>query len=104
MSIKVELDKLAEALADFTFAYLITVSDDHQAHTVAVDPVLRDGVLDVSPARTTTRRNLATRDGVTLLWPPAETDDHTLIVDGRGEIAGDVLHVVPERAVLHRKA
>ena len=38
MSVKVDLDKLAEALADFTFAYLITVGDDYRAHTVAVEP------------------------------------------------------------------
>ncbi|MDF2825563.1 MAG: hypothetical protein K0R68_2971, partial [Mycobacterium sp.] len=39
MSVKVDLDGLAEVLADFAFAYLITVGDDHRAHTVAVDPV-----------------------------------------------------------------
>jgi hypothetical protein len=38
MSVKVDLDQLADALADFTFAYLITVGDDHRAHTVAVAP------------------------------------------------------------------
>ena len=47
MSVKVDLDKLADALADFTFAYLITVGDDYRAHTVAVEPVLTDGHLDV---------------------------------------------------------
>ena len=40
MSVKVDLDRLADALADFTFAYLITVGDDYRAHSVAVDPVL----------------------------------------------------------------
>ena len=104
MSVKVDLDGLAAVLADFTFAYLITVSDDHQAHTLAVDPVLADGTFDLGPARTTTRRNLAVRNGVTLLWPPTDTDGYTLIVDGRGEISEDTLRVVPERAVLHRKA
>ena len=47
MSVKVDLDQLAEALADFTFAYLVTVDDGHRAHAVAVDPVLADGVIDV---------------------------------------------------------
>ena len=36
MSVKVDLDTLAEALADFSFAYLVTVGDDYRAHTVAV--------------------------------------------------------------------
>ncbi|CAN5629016.1 hypothetical protein BH11ACT6_BH11ACT6_52980 [soil metagenome] len=104
MSVKVDLDQLADVLADFTFAYLITVSDEHRAHTLAVDPVLRDGTLEVSSVRTSTRRNLSRRDVVTLLWPPRVADGYTLIIDGHGKIDGDVLHVVPEHAVLHRKA
>ncbi|MGB3483239.1 MAG: pyridoxamine 5'-phosphate oxidase family protein [Mycobacterium sp.] len=103
MSVKVDLDQLAEALSDFTFAYLITVGDDHRAHTVAVDPVLVDGSFELGSVGNSTRRNLTDRDGVTLLWPLQETDGYTLIVDGRGEL-GDTLRVVPQRAVLHRKA
>ena len=38
MSVKVDLDQLAGALADFTFAYLVTVGDDYHAHIVAVEP------------------------------------------------------------------
>ena len=45
MSVKVELDRLAEALADFAFGYLITVGDDYRAHTVAVDAVLTEVLL-----------------------------------------------------------
>lgn len=104
MTVKVDLEQLAEVLADFTFAYLITVSDEHHAHTLAVDPVLRDGTLEISSVRTSTRRNLSRRSGVTLLWPPRVADGYTLIIDGHGEIDGDVLRVVPEHAVLHRKA
>lgn len=104
MSVKVDLDKLGATLADYAFAYLITVSDDHQAHTVAVDPVLTDGVFEFGPARNSTRRNLADHTGVTLLWPPLTPDGLTLIVDGHGAVIDDVLRVVPERAVLHRKA
>ena len=36
MSVKVDLDQLA----DFAFAYLVTVGDDDRAHTMAVEPVL----------------------------------------------------------------
>ena len=106
MSVQVDLDKLAEVLADFTFAYLITVSDDHRAHTVAVDPVLAGGIFDVGPVGRTTFRNLADRDGVTLLWPPRASRGYTLIVDGRGLISGDdaPLQIVPSHAVLHRKS
>lgn len=106
MSVKVDLDQLAAALEDFTFAYLVTVGDDYRAHTVAVEPVFADGVINVGPVGGGTRRNLAQHDGVTLVWPPSQPGDYTLIVDGRGHPTdGDAaLQIVPSRAVLHRKA
>ena len=104
MSIKVDLDQLADALADFTFAYLITVGDDYRAHTVAVQPVLSDGVVDVGSIGNTTRRNVSQHDGVTLVWPPSQPGGYTLIVDGVGQASDDALRVEPTRAVLHRPA
>ncbi|MDT4974475.1 MAG: hypothetical protein QOG98_233 [Pseudonocardiales bacterium] len=106
MSVKVDLDQLAAALEDFTFAYLVTVGDDYRAHTVAVEPGFADGVINVGPVGGGTRRNLAQHDGVTLVWPPSQPGDYTLIVDGRGHATdGDAaLQIVPSRAVLHRKA
>lgn len=104
MSVKVDLDQLAGALAGFTFAYLITVADDFRAHTVAVDPVLADGVLDVGSVGNSTRRNASQHPDVTLVWPPREPGGYTLIVDGQGEVSDDGLRVVPSHAVLHRKA
>jgi hypothetical protein len=104
MSVKVDLDQLASALADFTFAYLITVGDDYRAHTVAVEPVLADGIFDVGTIGNSTRKNVTQHDGVTLVWPPREPGGYSLIVDGRGEPADISLRVVPSRAVLHRKA
>ena len=47
MSVEVDLNQLAGALADFTYAYLITVGGDYRAHTVAVEPVLSDGIFEV---------------------------------------------------------
>jgi hypothetical protein len=104
MSVKVDLDQLAGALADFTFAYLITVGDDHRAHTVAVDPVLADGVLDVGSIGNSTRKNVAAHADVTVVWPPSQPGGYSLIVDGIGRATDDALTVVPSRAVLHRKA
>ena len=106
MSVKVDLDQLAGALADFTIAYLITVGDDYHAHTVAVEPALVDGVIDVGVVGGSTRRNLTRHDGVTLVWPPSRPGGYTLIVEGRGQSVADdaALQVVPSRAVLHRKA
>jgi hypothetical protein len=104
MSVKVDLDRLAESLADFMFAYLITVGDDYRAHTVAVNPVLTDGVLQLVSIGNTTRRNVIAHPDVTLVWPPREPGGYTLIVDGQGGTAGDELAIMPDRAVLHRPA
>jgi hypothetical protein len=104
MSVKVDLDQLADALADFTFAYLVTVDDGYHAHTVAVEPVFVDGVLDVGPVGKSTSKNVAQHDGVTLVWPPREPGGYSLIVDGRAELTDTALSVMPTRAVLHRPA
>ena len=101
---KVDLDQLAGALADYTFAYLVTVDDDYRAHTVAVEPLFDGGVFDVGAVGGSTGRNVSAHSAVTLVWPPAERGGYTLIVDGKGRTADDALHVVPARAVLHRKA
>jgi len=104
MSVKVDLDQLDDALADFTFAYLITVGDDYRAHTVAVQPVLVDGVLDVGAIGKSTRSNAGAHPGVTVVWPPREPGGYSLIVDGRAELTDTALLVAPSRAVLHRPA
>ncbi len=115
---KVDLKRLAAALVDYPFAYLITVDDGYRVHTVTVQPVLRDlpddpegagAVLDVGLIGGHTRKNLAHRSGVTLLWPPPEPGGYSLIVDGRTEATesdGETARfgVVPTRALLHRDA
>jgi hypothetical protein len=104
MSVKVDLDQLADALADFTIAYLVTVGDDYRAHTVAVEPLFVDGIFQVGQIGRHTRENSAQHGDVTLIWPPREPGGYTLIVDGTGRPIDDALRVVPTRAVLHRKA
>jgi hypothetical protein len=104
MSVKVDIDQLAAELVKYSFAYLITVDDGYHAHTVAVEPVFADGVLDVGSVGGSTRRNVIAHNEVTLVWPPGERGGYSLIVDGRGITGDDALTVVPNRAVLHRKA
>jgi hypothetical protein len=104
MSVKVHLDGLAEALGDFSFAYLVTVGDDYRAHTVAVGPVLTDGILHIDSVGNSTRRNAAAHPDVTLVWPPREPGGYTLIIDGRADAADDGLNIRPVGAVLHRPA
>jgi hypothetical protein len=106
---KVDLQRLAAALADFPFAYLITVDEDYRVHTVTVEPELREAILDVGLVGGGTRKNVDHRADVTLLWPPAESGGYSLIVDGRAEISDATeetarLGVVPTRALLHREA
>jgi hypothetical protein len=106
---KVDFKRLAAALGDYEFAYLLTVGDDYRVHTVTVDPVLSDGVMDVGLIGGRTRKNLAQRSDVTLLWPPREPADYSLIVDGQAKVSdsGDEtvrLAIVPTRALLHRNA
>jgi len=104
MSVKVDLDTLAEALAEYSFAYLVTDGDDYRAHTVAVDPVLTDGTLHLGSAGNSTRRNATAHPDVTLVWPPREAGGYTLIVDGRATVDDAGLRVQPTGAVLHRPA
>jgi len=104
MSVKVDLDRLADALADFTFAYLITVGDDYRAHTVAVDPAFDDGVFALESVGNGTRRNATAHPDVTLLWPPREPGGYSLIVDGLAQLTDAALIIKPTGAVLHRPA
>lgn len=109
---KVDLERLAAALPDYPYAYLITVDDDYRAHTVTVEPRLCGATLDVGLIGGRTRNNLARRADVTLLWPPPAPGGYSLIVDGTAEVSdpGDPadeavrLGVVPTRALLHRDA
>jgi hypothetical protein len=106
---RVDLDRLAAALPDYPFAYLVTVDDGYRVHTVTVEPQLRETVLHVGLIGGRTRENLNQRSDVTLLWPPREPGGYSLIVDGRAEVAESGsetvrLDVVPTRALLHRDA
>lgn len=98
------MQELAETLMRFRFAYLLTIGDDARPHVVAVSPTLVDGALLVSDLGRRTRTNVAARPPVTLVWPPADPNDYSLIVDGVGSVRNDELAVAPTRAVLHRPA
>lgn len=102
MSVKVELDQLPAALADFTFAYLITVGDDHRPHIVAIEAAYSDGVFEISESSNSAQRNVTAHPAVTLVWPPSEPDGLTLLVDGDAE-PGTPLRITATSAVLHRR-
>jgi hypothetical protein len=105
MTIPVGLEALAETMARYPYAYLLTVRDDLRPHAVAVTPVWDpDGCLDVEVG-TTTGRNADARPAVSLVFPPGEVGGYSLIVDAAAS-AGAPGHTVltPQRAVLHRPA
>lgn len=104
MSTPVDLDELATALADFCYAYLITVGDNLRPHAVAVEPSFAGEVFLLTGIGRTTGRNASGHPDVTLVWPPAAPGGYSLIVDGRATLDGDSLTVAPHRAVLHRRA
>jgi len=105
MSIKVELDVLADKAASRPLAYLLTAGDEGPPHSSQAD-LTWDGLRIVTGAGRTTVRHVALRPTVSLLWPPTEPGGHTLIVDGEATItgAGDTAKITisPTWAVLHR--
>jgi hypothetical protein len=109
VSIAVELDELrAQIVAFATDAYLLTVSEDGRAHSVAV-PVRWESDDLVAPAGNTTAANARARPLVALLWPPPERGGYSLIVDATvvatAELdGGHEVTLRPTRAVLHRPA
>ncbi len=104
MSIPVELSALAQAMARYSFAYLLTHRAHGAPHAVAVVPRFEDGVLVLDAIGRRTRENLTARPEVGLVWPPSAIAEYSLIVDGTAAFAGDTLRITPSRAVLHRPA
>ena len=104
MSIPVELPALAEVMARYSFAYLLTGSAHGAPHAVAVIPILEGGVLVVDGVGLRTRQNLLARPDVGLVWPPQSVSEYSLIVDGHAAMEGEAVRIAPVRAVLHRPA
>jgi len=103
VSIPVALSDLATALADYPWGYLVTVSPDHRAHSLAVPTDFRDGVLHAIGGRST-NANGAARPAVTMVFPHPEPGKYSLIVDGDLEVLDAEVVLHPTSAILHRPA
>ncbi|BBZ25537.1 hypothetical protein [Mycolicibacter hiberniae] len=105
MAKPVDLARLAALLADYPFAFLVTVGDDYRIHTTAITPTF-DGVrLDVGPVGSHGRANLSSCTAVTVIWPARDVGDYSLLVDGQAEVPADPaapVLVTPTKALLHR--
>ena len=104
MSVPVDLDRVAEEMRKYSFAYLMTSTADGRPHAVAVSPVIDGNRLVVNGAGNTTRANARERPAVALVWPPAGIEEYSLIVDGDAQVDGETVTVTSTRAVLHRPA
>ncbi|HEX2849518.1 MAG TPA: pyridoxamine 5'-phosphate oxidase family protein [Acidimicrobiales bacterium] len=107
MSVAVELEQLAERVAEYgSVAFLVTVGDDGSPHVTSAAVAVEDEVITAGAGRTTSG-NVGRRPAVTVLWP-AVGGDYCLIVDGAARIEGEGSSaraiVEPTRAVLHRIA
>ena len=108
MSVRVEIDELAERLDEFGVTpYLLTTSADGRPHAthIVVGLVGRELVCGVGRK---SAQNAADRAAVCLLWPPTETGGFSLLVDGDAVVdSGNdetQLRITPIAAVLHRNA
>ena len=108
MSVTVSLERLRHEIDQrVTAPYLLTVDNEGRPHCVAVDITWRDDLLLV-PIGNRSLANARARSLVSVLWPPNDVGDFSLIVDAtvtaaNGTGTGDNLVTLqPTRAVLHR--
>lgn len=107
MSIPVDLDALRDELAGRERpAYLVTAGDTGAPHLVATYLAWSDGAFSTGCGGTTAR-NLAQRAAVSVVVPPNEPGDYSLIFDATAEVVDGeprTARLTPVKAVLHRPA
>lgn len=104
MSIVVTPEELGETLSRFGYAFLVTVADDGRPKVVSVNVALVDGTLHVTDTGRGARNNVSARPDVTLVWPPADPRELSLILDGRASLLEDAIAVPAGQSILHRPA
>lgn len=104
MSIVVDLDNLAEKLAEYPYGYLLTTNGG-AVKAVTVTAVVQDGRVVIRTESRGSARNLAANPTATLLFPPTQHHGYSLIVDGTAAAAeSEGFRLEPATAVLHRPA
>lgn len=108
VSIRVELDALADEVVRWGFGYLATTSDDGRPHLLALRPEIRDGatpVLRFDAGGGRACRNAGVRPAVAVVFPPApHSEGFSLVLDGEATVDGAFVDVVVTSALLHRPA
>ena len=103
MSIVVDLQRLAETLAEYPYGYLLTTSGGRVKAVTITATVLDDRVI-IPTGSNGSARNLAENSTATLLFPPTQHHGYSLIVDGSAAATDEGFTMTPDRAVLHRPA
>lgn len=104
MSMRVELGELTARLAEYGFAYLVTVGESGRAHVLAVSPEVTGSGLLVAGIGKHSVANASVHPDVTLVWPPTVEGGYSLIVDGTAIVGDGELRIEPVKAILHRPA
>lgn len=102
MGTQIDIRRLADALENYTYAYLMTTNTEGHPHAVAVRTTLIDGQLRVNEFGWRSRDNALNQSVVSLVYPPMFKRGYSLIVDGESNIGDAGLTVTPSVAVLHR--
>jgi hypothetical protein len=102
VSVAVSLEDLPAKLAEYPWCYLVTTGDD-RPHLLAVTPTVVKAGLRCATGQSS-RANVVRNPLVVLVFPPSTVGAMSLLVDGRAEVDGDGVVVVPTWAVLHRPA
>src|SRR4051794_32252171 len=103
MSIPVDVADVAQKMAEFDIAYLLT-SVDGRIKAVSVRVHDAGGTLGVPAPGNGSVANVRANPMVTLLFPPPAGADLTLLDDGTAVAEGADVRVTPTGAVLHKPA
>jgi hypothetical protein len=104
MSVAVDLAQLDKVLGDFGAAYLLTASPSGQIKVLAVAPRHDGALLLMAEPSGGTAANLANNPTATLVFPPPNAGDLTLIIDGVGQAVATGFEFTAQQAILHRPA
>lgn len=111
MSKVVAIDDLFDSIGDWGAGFVATLGDDERIRLVALRPEVvaqpHGRVLRFANAGGGTLNNVATRERISMAFPPhPASDGFSLIVDGIASVDADAgsLDVRPLSAVLHRPA
>ncbi len=101
VSIPVRIEDLAQAVAEYDAAYLLT-NRAGRTKVVTLEPLVSDDRIVADGVGSGSSANLAENPQCTLVFPPAERHGYTLLIDGTATVIDGRLAMRPATAVRHR--